>query len=354
MKKEIEVAHDSLETVGHVIDQFGNKVIKGTAQIISQGKDAILDSDSDNNNKKKKHSSFNSKLYSRFDSQVRAIQGDPNTYVEEPIDLDRYNKWKLDFSLEGKNEEMEGLLKENDEMESVFKRVVPKEVDRETFWFRYYYKVYKLKKAEDIRAKLVRQMSREEEEELSWDVEDEEYVDDNDDDDDENEGKEGGFDDDDDDGVVGVKRLSNGEVMCDSGGEKSKVEKSDSLLQNKMMEESKDDENLKVVQEKGDDGSKVDNVKGSEVDSEKKVTMERNVDDGKSLQDVTQNSEQEKEEIDLEWEEIEDHSRIDEKKGNDGNGSPSKIDLLKRLSSAAEEEDLSWDIEDEDDEAVKA
>ncbi|MCI40368.1 BSD domain containing protein, partial [Trifolium medium] len=119
--------------------------------------------------------------------QIRAIQGDVNTYIEEPFDLERYNKWKLEFSLEGKNEEIEGLLKENDEMESVYKRVVPNNVDRETFWLRYYYKVYKLKKAEDIRAKLVRRMSKEEDEDLSWDVEDEKYVDDDDDSDDDDD-----------------------------------------------------------------------------------------------------------------------------------------------------------------------
>ncbi|GAU31547.1 hypothetical protein TSUD_333230 [Trifolium subterraneum] len=316
LKKEIEVAHDSLETVGHVIDQFGNTVIKGTAQIISQGKEAILESDSVQK-KNKKQSSLNSKKYSRFDAQIRAIQGDVNTYIEEPFDLERYNKWKLEFSLEGKNEEIEGLLKENDEMESIYNRVVPNNVDRETFWLRYYYKVYKVKKAEDIRAKLVRRMSKEEDEDLSWDVEDEKYVDDDDDD-----------DDDSDD---------------DEEEEDSKVEKRDSLLQNKMMEESKVDENLEVVQEK------VDNVN----DSDKKMSMERKVGDGKSSPVVSKNLEHKDEEKDLEWDEIEDLNSIHEKKAMGESGSASKVDLLKRLSSVAEEEDLSWDIED-DDEPSKA
>ncbi|XP_045795211.1 BSD domain-containing protein C22A12.14c isoform X5 [Trifolium pratense] len=321
LKKEIEVAHDSLETVGHVIDQFGNTVIKGTAQIISQGKEAILESDSVQK-KNKKQSNLNSKKYSRFDAQIRAIQGDVNTYIEEPFDLERYNKWKLEFSLEGKNEEIEGLLKENDEMDSVYKRVVPNNVDRETFWLRYYYKVYKVKKAEDIRAKLVRRMSKEEDEDLSWDVEDQEYIDDDDDDVDEED--------------------------------ESKVEKRDSLLQNKMVEESKVDENLEGVQEKGD-GSKVDNVNDSEVDSDKKMTMERNASDGKSIpEESREEKEKEKEEEkELEWDEIEDLSSIHEKKAMGESGSASKVDLLKRLSSAAEEEDLSWDIED-DDEPAKA
>lgn len=308
-------------------------MIKGTAQIISQSKDAILESESDSKKKKriKKQSGLNSKLYSRFDAQIRAIQGDSDTYTEEPFDLERYNKWKLEFSLEGKKDEMEKLLRENDEMESVFRRLVPNVVDRETFWLRYYYKVYKVKKAEDVRAKLVKRMSREEDEDLSWDVEDEEYEDD-------------GFDD---------KRLSNVEEVDDFGGEESKSEKNNSLWQNKMMEESKVDEHLDVVQEKAD-GSQVDKAKDSVAVSDKKVTMEKNVGDGKSSE-VSQNSEQEGKK-ELEWDEIEDLSSNEEKKAMRlGSGSPSKIDLRKRLSSAAEEEeDLSWDIEDDDDEPAKA
>ncbi|XP_004493637.1 uncharacterized protein [Cicer arietinum] len=333
LKKEIEIAHDSLETVGHVIDQFGNTVIKGTAQIISQGRHAIIESDShDNNNSNdKKQSNLNLKLYNRFESQVRAIQGDPNTYTEEPVDLDRYNKWKLEFSLEGKTEEMAGFLRENDAMESVYKRVVPNIVDSETFWFRYYYKVYKVKKAEDVRARLVRRMSREEEEELSWDVEDDDS---------------GDFEinDDDDDDAVSIKRL-NTEEVCASGGEESRVEK----RMGESVEESKVVEDLEVNDEKGD-GGQVDNGK----DLDKKMTMDKDAGDGKSLPVVSQKEEHGEEEKDLEWDEIEDLSSIDEKKGM-GSGSPTKVDLLKRLSSAAEEEeDLSWDIEDDDDELAKA
>ncbi|KAG5060706.1 hypothetical protein JHK87_001735 [Glycine soja] len=35
-------------------------------------------------------------------------------------------------------------------------------------------------------------------------------------------------------------------------------------------------------------------------------------------------------------------------------GGASKVDLRKRLSATEQEEDLSWDIEDDDDETVKA
>ncbi|KAL9331738.1 hypothetical protein ACSQ67_001348 [Phaseolus vulgaris] len=310
LKKEIEVAHGSLETVGHVIDQFGNTVAKGTANIISHGKDAIL-------------------LDSESDNDVRAIQDDVSTYTEVPEDLDGYEKWKSGFSLEGKSEEMEELLRENEGMESVYRRVVPNVVDRDTFWCRYYYRVYRFKKAEDVRARLVRRMSREEEE-LSWDVEDDddEEEEEEEDSDKNSKGKEGDSN--------GTKR-SNVEGMYKSCEDGSKEEKSRDFLQSRGIGDKKDES----VEE-----SKVDK------NSDKKVIMEKKIDDGKDSLVANKhpgNEKEEEKEEDLDWDEIEDLSRIDEEKVTQ-TGSPTKVDLRKRLSTAQEdEEDLSWDIEDDDD-----
>ncbi|CAH8385798.1 unnamed protein product [Eruca vesicaria subsp. sativa] len=95
MKKEIEVAQGSLGTVGHAFDEFGNTVLKSTAEIIAQGKEAILtagnESDSSDNTSTsfgRRDSFSHSKPYSRFDAQVRAVQGDLSTYSEEPEDSD--------------------------------------------------------------------------------------------------------------------------------------------------------------------------------------------------------------------------------------------------------------------------
>ncbi|XP_061356249.1 uncharacterized protein LOC133300691 [Gastrolobium bilobum] len=404
-KKEIEVAQGSLGTVGHAIDEFGNTVVKGTAQIISQGKDAILavdlDSDSDSSNRRHTNGSegsLNSKRYSRFDAHVRTIQGDVSTYSEGPEDLDEFNKWKLGFSLDGKSDEMEGFFRESDDMESVYKRLVPNTVDHETFWCRYYYKVYKLKEAEDVRVRLVRRMTKEEEEEeLSWDVEDDnekEY---------EGEGKPElminkevggenmgkGVDTQlqiDSSGVSndGVTKRSNVEVVQHSGEEESKVERRDNLLQSKELENKMDKSVEESQAEKSEavdemvDGSKetveeagVDKASKSQVDhavnksdsaaeSDEKVITERKTGDDKSssknnessLVESQHSANVEEEEEDLEWDEIEDLSSVDEKKATQS-GSTSKVDLRKRLSTAEEEEDLSWDIED-DDEPAKA
>nr|KYP70666.1 BSD domain-containing protein 1 [Cajanus cajan] len=300
LKKEIEVAHGSLETVGNAIDHFGNTVVKGTAQIMSHGKDAILHSDDDKKINNSTGKGFNSKRYSRFDAQVRAIQGDVSTYSEVPQDLDEFNNWKSGFSLEGKWDEMEGFLRENEAMESVYKRFVPSVVDRDMFWFRYYYRVYKFKKAEDVRARLVRKMSREEEN-LSWDLDDD--------------------DDDDDDGDV--------------GGDGTKSKKSS-------------------IHEVDNTGNRNDSISG--VDSDEKLVMKRKVDDGKAPPVASQhlgNENEKEEEEDFEWDEIENFSRIDGEGKGARTGSPSKVDLRKRLSvpQEQEDEDLSWDIEDNDEPA---
>ncbi|MED6134766.1 hypothetical protein PIB30_039948 [Stylosanthes scabra] len=400
LKKEIEVAHGSLETVGQAIDQLGSTVVKGTAQIISQGKEAILaaDLDSDSNSNKsikslsKEGSSSNLKGYSRFEAQIRAVQGDASTYCDEPEDLEEYGRWKSGFKLEGKDEDLKGLLSENDAMESIYKKVVPNSVDDETFWLRYFYKVYKMKKAEDVRARLVTTMSKEEED-LSWDVTDVEDDDDSDVDDEEEEGEEnvghgnskgkevssensaiernlelqgGNFSE---KGVVETKKLSV-EERQNTPQEESKVEKGESSLQSDSKEFGDDSvgeskvESL-VIAQKADDGSNsceevvkevVESGKNSDsaAGSDEKVIVETKVDDGKPPA-VEASKSPAHEEEDLGWDEIEDLSSIDEKKTSPRSGSPSKVDVLKRLSVAEEEEDLSWDIEDDDDaDAAKA
>lgn len=381
LKKEIEVAQGSLGNVGHVIDEFGNTVIKGTAQIINQGKDAILAADnesdsssSDSNSKSlSTQRSLNSKRYSRFDAQVRTIQGDINTYSEEPEDLEDYKKWKSGFSLEEKEEEIERLMEENGEIESIYKRVVgvSNGVDHETFWCRYFYRVFKLKQAEDARVKLVkRAISREEEEELSWDVDDEEEEDEEVDD--KNVAPNTSLRKEDE--IVEEKALNleskgefsvNKEQVNNDAVEELRVESDGSDKEGKGNAEESGGGNVvtdKVNLEKDERECKDDSVSKSA----EKVASEGRGDNDESSNGNGKDSDfsvvsshpsmhEEEEEEDLGWDEIEDLSSIDDKKGtHDGSPSSNRADLRKRLSTAEEEEeDLSWDIED-DDEPVKA
>ncbi|KAF8046315.1 hypothetical protein N665_3853s0003 [Sinapis alba] len=360
LKKEIEVAQGSLGTVGHAIDELGNTVIKGTAEIIAQGKEAILaagnESDSSDNTSLGRRDSFSSKPYSRFDAQVRVVQGDLSTYSEEPEDSDDYKKWESEFPLGDKTEEMESLLDGNGDMKGVYKRVVPSMVDHETFWFRYFYKVYKLKQAEDLRANLVkRAISLDDEEELSWDIDDEEEIviesaakdvsrlklEGNDD------MGSGDVRNTEKDEVTSADSVSNVGLKKDTDSEEKKKETS-----NEQVPESKPvvDTAKQVVDSITAPPASEEATIQVSVKPEAVLKPEESApsQDSAKLDGIASSSTQEEE--DMGWDEIEDMSSIDGKEASRSSGSPNRAELRKRLSTAEEDEDLSWDIEDDDEE----
>ncbi|KAL4376088.1 hypothetical protein GQ457_02G003090 [Hibiscus cannabinus] len=374
LKKEIEVAQGSLGNVGQVIDEFGNTVIKGTTQIINQSKEAILaadnESDSPSSESKDKSQiaqrSLNSNRYSRFDAQVRAIQGDINTYIEEPEDLEDYKEWKSGFNLGEEEEEIERLMEENGEIGAVYKRVVgvSNGVDHETFWCRYFYRVFKLKQAEEMRVKLVNRAISREEEELSWDVdEDEEEGDENE----RNVMPKVILEKKEKDGTV-EQKAEKSDVLEEEKAEKGVVLESTDQVVEKVKEKNPVEEQL--VEKKGNDvnfekneevcrddsvAKSVEKVasEGEGKDEEPKPSSGSGKDGDFSV--VSSHPSMAEEEEDLGWDEIEDLSSIDDKNGthNRSPSSSNRAELRKRLNTTEEDEDLSWDIED-DDEPVKA
>jgi hypothetical protein len=92
-------------------------------------------------------------------------------------------------------------------------------------------------------------------------------------------------------------------------------------------------------------------------DQDDKLDVKNEGSEGKTDSDISVVSSQPSmpEEEDISWDEIEDVESNDESKGDVAGGSESRIDLRKRLSSATadQDEDLSWDIED-DDETIKS
>jgi hypothetical protein len=297
-------AQESLESVGHVIDN-----------IITQGKESLLagESDSEASDSKSVSNSnsqldLSSKPYSRLEVQIRSIQSDMNTYCEEPDDLDEFNEWKLGFVLDEMVEEIE----DKGVIEEIYKEIVPVKVDRETFWSRYFYRVYKAKKAEETRTKLVnRAISGDQEEELTWDVDDDDYE--------ENDG--------------------------------SKVESQVQETETEIETEKKDELNKENVNEE----KKVDEAESSsenvEVKSDDKLNVEAKNDNGGSSKDSDFSvvSSQHSPEEDLGWDEIEDIGSGDENNKAEPRGSLNTADLHRRLSAPEkEEEEIAWDIEDDD------
>lgn len=323
------VAQDSLESVGQAIDDVGSSVWRGTAEIITHGRDALLaaeehdiDSPSDSSSQQLSSQSLSSQRYSRFDVQLRAIQCDENTYREEPEDLDGFSKWKLGFVLEDKSAEIENLSEANGVMGEIYSKVVPNVVDHDTFWSRYFYRIHKLKLVEDARVNLVnRAIAGDEEEDLSWDIDDDE------DDEEKSNGSE-------------LKR------------ELNKENYSESVMEQKIVENSQLEESLKkgVVHEQAPD-ERVNSDGRS--DSDKSETKsEKMISEGRTDSvSIVSSPPSLPEEEDLGWDEIEDIGSIDENKVGVSGSPANKADLRKRLSAAEEDEDLTWDIEDDDEPA---
>ncbi|CAG7906099.1 unnamed protein product, partial [Brassica rapa] len=251
------VAQESLESVGQAIDDIGGAVWKSTAKIISRGKDSLLSS-STHPGDRGYHQGSSVKPYSRFEMQLLAIQSDKATYGREPDDLGEFEKWSLGFKLEEKGDMIADLINGNRGVKEMYVKLVPVEVDAQTFWRRYYYKVHKLEEVEEARVKLVkRATSGEEEEDLSWDLDDE--------------------------------------------GDETEAEK-----ERKVCEEGK-----------------VESREVSSKDSDISVISTQ-----PSLREVE----------DLGWDQMEDDIRSNEEKS----------DWRRRVSVAEEEEDLTWDVEDDD------
>lgn len=238
------VAQESLESVGQAIDSISNTVWKSTAGIIAHGKDTLLaserDSDpsngvnnsneNDDNGRQQLRSSsssrksLNLKPYSRFEAQLRTLQSNKDAYLEEPEDSNSYKEWKLEFELGNREEEIEDSMKENEVMRKIYEEVVPEKIERESFWCRYFYRVHKLKEAEETRAKLVkRAISGEDDEDLSWDFDDEEGG-----------GGEGGDD------KQEHKRSGSASKGESSGGNAEKQSDTDSVGNGESASESKD------------------------------------------------------------------------------------------------------------------
>ncbi|PHU30736.1 hypothetical protein BC332_02829 [Capsicum chinense] len=321
------VAQESLESVGQAIDNIGSTV----SEIIAHGKESILvnnDSDSElseNSSRSLEQSlNLNAKPYSRIDATIRAIQCDVKTYCDEPEDMIDYNEWKLGFVLEEMNGEIEDLIKENGVIDEIYSEVVPSRVDQESFWSRYFYKAYRIRKADEARARLVkRAISGEEEEELSWDVDDEDKED-----------TEGWS-----------SRVATENVA------KEEIEKKMDSLQvedrGRRLVSGEDEKEIALETTSDGGAGRVDDAesKGDRGSSEGK--------NDNSDFSVVSSQLSFREGDDLGWDEIEDIASGDEIKVPE-RMSPSKDDLRKRLSAAEDEEELSWDVEDDDDEAAKS
>jgi hypothetical protein len=332
-------ASDRLESVGQAVDDLG----AAAAGLLSHANEALRSAEGDGEDGDSAprpsdasasgaswRASLPSKKYTRFEAQVLALRADPATFTEEPEDSEGFARWNSSFSIDKVKEQIEGVLLESPGLESFVERLVPSVVDYETFWSRYFFAVDKLRQAEDVRTKLVsRAMSKEEDEELSWDV------DDDDEDTNTSDHKEGT------NSMVDEKEEKLAEPVNHEGEGSGKQEAA-------VGNDSAEDEEVASAAAKDDNGEST--VETSTPKSSDGAGQEEKAETGDSSKEsdfsvVSQPSAQEE---DLSWEEIEDVGDQDEKKGaSPRSSSANKVeDLRKRLNSVEDDEDLSWDIDD--------
>ncbi|CAI5478410.1 unnamed protein product [Closterium sp. Yama58-4] len=179
-----QAAQSSLEGVGHTIEEFGSSLWKGTSEILASVKEAVAmveeEVAANATGARPRAPSAAAGLasaiprgkYSRYEALVSAMQRDSSTYCDEPEDTEDFAKWVESFDLKNREADVEAVLKDNAFMQELQSRIVPLIVERETFWTRYFYRLYRLQQAEDARADLVKRATTSEEEDLSWDVDD--------------------------------------------------------------------------------------------------------------------------------------------------------------------------------------
>ncbi|VAH76043.1 unnamed protein product [Triticum turgidum subsp. durum] len=195
---------------------------------------------------------------------------------------------------------------------------------------KYFFAVDKLRQAEDVRTKLVsRAMLKEDEEELSWEV---------DDDDDDNQG-------DYKQGTVTIPDKKE-EQIGESVSHEAQVEGKQEVEANEKN--AAEDKEMILVAPKDNNGES--SGEASTPKSSNGTGQEEKTEAGDSCKesDLSLVSRPSLQEEDLSWEEIEDVGDQDEKKAGSPRSSPSsKVeDIRKRLNSVQDDEDLSWDVDE--------
>ncbi|VAH60150.1 unnamed protein product [Triticum turgidum subsp. durum] len=333
------VASDRLESVGQAVDDLGaaaagllSHANEALRSVDADGEDATGDGSSqlsESASGASWRSSLPSKKYTRFEAQVLALRADPTTFTEEPEDAEGFSRWQEAFSVEERKDEIEGVLRESPGLESFVERLVPSVVAYDMFWCRYFFAVDKLRQAEDVRTKLVsRAMSKEDEEELSWEVDDEDDI--------QGDHKQG---------TVTIPDKKE-EQIGESVSHEAQVEGKQEVAVNEKY--AAEDKEMILVAPKDDNGES--SGEASTPKSSNGTGQEEKTEAGDSCKesDLSLVSRPSVQEEDLSWEEIEDVGDQDEKKAGSPRSSPSsKVeDIRKRLNSVEDDEDLSWDVDE--------
>jgi len=124
-------------------------------------------------------------IMDRHLARILALQTELSTYCTEPSEQADFSSWKEKFKVSNNTAEISQLLATNDKIREIHTKLVPVAVSYTDFWERYYYKLHKLNQEEQRRAALIRRATEitnqsnnsnpeKDEEDLSWDLDQDE------------------------------------------------------------------------------------------------------------------------------------------------------------------------------------
>ncbi|PIA16235.1 hypothetical protein COEREDRAFT_8648 [Coemansia reversa NRRL 1564] len=100
-------------------------------------------------------------------------KSDSDTLTNKKQQINDYDKFAAELSLDDRKDEMTRLLEVNPAMADIHKRIVPDKVSDIVFWTRYFFNVWKVEQEEIRRRKLVEAaVAATKEDEFSWDMDD--------------------------------------------------------------------------------------------------------------------------------------------------------------------------------------
>ncbi|GMH41568.1 hypothetical protein BSKO_09478 [Bryopsis sp. KO-2023] len=173
--KEVQ---QQLHGMGSSISRFGKGLVSSTRGILQQAIDTIdhemesvQSSPKGSRRGGRSSTSLSTMKYSRFESEVSAMQRDSGTYCDEPENEEEFAEWKDEFDLVGQKSDIEELIKGNAFMAELQSRIVPLIVEYDVFWTRYFFRLHKLQEKHKLRQELAERATRlhEEEEQAAWD-----------------------------------------------------------------------------------------------------------------------------------------------------------------------------------------
>lgn len=91
----------------------------------------------------------------RFEKRIFELQANPDTYCEPAKDLDGFEEWSKSFALDDNAESCIAVLDRHEAIAELYERVVPRIVDEDTFWMRYFFARHVLENEEERRKRLL-------------------------------------------------------------------------------------------------------------------------------------------------------------------------------------------------------